>query len=106
MSTCSSGWPSWHVGKAGNRLVAQPQPFWSREFGHARMLKIPGRFLLDALQWPDPPVSTLGQHSTDYAAGPDQLIRREQTPCFVAIDDAPRNHLARHRRVVQPMGPK
>src|SRR5262245_38693395 len=70
------------------------------------MLPIPGNFLFDALDRAGAPVDTLRDHAADHAAGPNQFIGREQSPCFIALHDATRDELAGHRGVIQPLASK
>src|SRR5262245_5793406 len=70
------------------------------------MLPIPRNFLFDAFDRAGAPVDTLRDHAADYTAGPDQFIRREQPPCFIAIDDPARDEFAGDRGVTQPLASK
>src|SRR5262245_1812931 len=116
MYTCSSGWPLWPGEKldsdhaalrpqltAANRsavVLLRPR---LRVPARAQMLPIPINFLLDAFHRAGPPVNALRNYATDHSAGPNQFIGREQSPCFIALDDAARDELAGNRGIIQPV---
>src|SRR5215470_15481697 len=110
MCTCSNDWRLWRGGKADSRLTA-PADLSRKQSGlaAARIPRACARGKQRGSERPlaqcAPPVACPSKFpappSGPLSPRPYELVGRKQTPCLVAIDDAARDKLARHRRIVE-----